>query len=72
MPTRTALADPHDDEPFDRCADCRRTMPERSPTSPAVRRYEACWWSHNRHLFDAGDLAAVDALALGYLRAHRD
>ena len=68
----TALADRPDDDPVERCADCHLTMPDCSPTSPAIRRCEACWWSHNRRLFDADDLAAVDPLALGYLQAHRD
>jgi hypothetical protein len=70
MPTITALADRPDDDPFERCADCHLTMPERSPTSPAIRRCERCWWAHNRRLYDAGDIDAVDPLALGYLQRH--
>ena len=67
MPTITSVA-ADESEPFDRCADCRNTMPDRLPTSPPVRRCETCWWAHNRRLFAAGNLDAVHPLALSYLQ----
>jgi hypothetical protein len=70
MPTIAAIADPHDDDPVKRCTYCHLTMPERSPSSPTVRRCERCWWAYNRRLFAARDLAAVDPLALVFFHAH--
>ena len=39
----------------DDCVDCNRRLPARSPTSPAERRCETCWWTHQTARWLAGD-----------------
>lgn len=56
MTTTTFASDP------DRCATCGVILPERSPTSPAVRYCERDWWREQARRFDAGEDVSPYAL----------
>jgi hypothetical protein len=49
----------------ERCAICGCTLPDRSPTSPAIRSCELHWWREQTRRFDAGE--TVHPLALSVL-----
>ena len=56
----TAMRD-NDAVDAERCATCRAFLVARSPSSPAVRYCETCWWVVQRDRLDDG--RAVDPLA---------